>query len=339
MSTGSLPVLTSNEFSSNQDVRWCPGCGDFSILAQIKNVLAEQNIPREKIVFVSGNGCSSRLPYYLSTYGFHGIHGRAPALATGLKMANPDLQVWVITGDGDGLAIGAAQLAHAIRRNVDIKILLFNNEVFGLTKGQFSVTSRQGTPTVSSPAGSIERPLHPLSFALGAEATFVARTLDMDINHMNDVFHRAARHRGTAFVEIYQNCKIFNDGVFDYATDPSIKANHTIFLEQGRPLIFGKDRNQGIRLNGFDPEVVTLANGITMDDLLIHDERAEHPTLAFLLSRLIGPDFPECFGVFRSVLKPTFEQILLEQRESARRANPTSTLQDLLVGADSWRVE
>src|SRR5213596_1237322 len=244
--------LARKDFVSDQEVRWCPGCGDYSILAQMKKVMAGLGVARENTVFISGIGCSSRFPYYMNTYGFHTIHGRAPTFATGLKASRPDLQVWVITGDGDGLSIGGNHLLHAIRRNVDMKIILFNNEIYGLTKGQYSPTSRIGTRTKSSPMGSIDNPLRPLSIAIGAEATFVARTIDVDINHLTETLRRAAAHKGTAFVEIYQNCKIFNDGVFEYATDKAIKADSVIYLEQGRPILFGKDRNHGIRLNGFE---------------------------------------------------------------------------------------
>ena len=333
--TAALPMLTPTDFSSDREVRWCPGCGDFSILSQLKKVLAVLDVPRENMVFVSGLGCAGRLPYYLSTYGFHGSYGRAPALATGIKLANPNLQVWVVTGDGDALSAGATHLIHALRRNVDLKILLFNNEVLGLSKGQASATSRHGTPTKTTPEGSFETPLRPLSIALAAEATFVARTIDVDVNHMSEVLERAAAHRGGAFVEIYQNCKIFNDGVFDYATDASIKTDTVIYLEHGRPLLFGKDRNQGLRLNGFEPEAVTLGHGITMDDILIHDEKASEPTLAFLLSRLIGPHFPECLGVFRSVQRPTHQQLL---DESFRQGNPPKKLAALLAGDESWVI-
>jgi 2-oxoglutarate ferredoxin oxidoreductase subunit beta len=335
MSATVLPLLTPNDFSSDREVRWCPGCGDFSILSQLKKVLAVLNVPRENMVFISGLGCAGRLPYYLSTYGFHGSYGRAPALATGLKLANPNLQVWVVTGDGDALSAGATHLIHALRRNVDLKILLFNNEVLGVTKGQASPTARTGTRTKTSPEGSFETPLRALSLALAAEATFVARTIDVDVNHMSDVLEKAAAHQGAAFVEIYQNCKIFNDGVFEYATDASMKADTVIYLEHGRPLLFGKDRNQGLRLNGFEPEAVTLGHGITMDDILIHDEKANEPTLAFLLSRLVGPHFPECLGVFRSVLRPTHQQLL---DESFQQGDPPRPLATLLAGDDSWTV-
>ena len=335
----SLPTLSAKDLASDQEVRWCPGCGDYSILAQMKKALAPLGVAREKMVFISGIGCSSRFPYYMNTYGFHTIHGRAPTLATGLKVANPELQIWVITGDGDGLSIGGNHLIHAIRRNVDLKILLFNNEIYGLTKGQYSPTSRVGTRTKSSPQGSIDNPLRPLSLAIGAEATFVARTIDVDINHLTEVLRRAAAHKGTAFIEIYQNCKIFNDGVFEYATDKSIKADNALYLEHGKPLIFGKDRNKGIRLHGLDPEVVNLGSGIGVDDLLIHDEKAEEPSLAYLLSRMVYPRFPECVGIFRAVLKPTYEELLAKQIEDVRRTKGPGNLEELFASDDTWVVE
>src|SRR5205085_2656004 len=243
-----------------------------------QRTMPDLGVAREKTVFISGIGCSSRFPYYMAGYGFHTIHGRAPAIATGVKLANPELDVWIITGDGDALSIGGNHTMHVLRRNLDCQILLFNNEIYGLTKGQYSPTSRVGTRTKSTPLGSIDNPLHPLSIAIGAEATFVARTVDVDVRHLTETLQRAAAHKGTAFVEIYQNCVVFNDAVFEYATDKSIKADNTLFLEHGKPLLFGKDRNKGIRLHGLDPEVVTLGNGITHDDLLIHDEKAEEPS-------------------------------------------------------------
>ncbi len=334
MPTTPLPTLTPGDFTSDQQARWCPGCGDFSILAQMKIVLADLGVPRANLAFIAGPGCAGRLPHYLNTFGFHGSLGRAPALATGLRLANENVQVWIVTGDGDALSAGTNHLVHALRRNVDLKIILINNEVFGLSKGQASPTSRPGTRTKTSPEGSFETPLRPLSLALAAEASFVARTIDVDVNHMSEMLERAAAHRGTALVEIYQNCKIFNDGVFEYATDTTLKADSLIYLEHGRPLLFGKDRNQGLRLNGFEPEVVTLGHGITIDDVLIHDEKAAEPTLAFLLSRLIGPAFPECLGVFRSVQRPTFEQSL----DESRQARPTRDLESLLTGDESWLV-
>ncbi len=337
--TSSLPTLTTKDLASDQEVRWCPGCGDYSILAQMKKAMAGLGIPRENMVFIAGIGCSSRFPYYMNTYGFHTIHGRAPTIATGLKAFRPDLSVWVITGDGDGLSISGNHLIHAIRRNVDIKIILFNNEIYGLTKGQYSPTSRQGTRTKSSPLGSIDNPVRPLSIAIGAEATFVARTLDVDVNHLTETLKRAAHHKGTAFVEIYQNCKIFNDGVFEYATDKSVKADNALFLEHGKPLIFGKDRNKGIRLHGLDPEVVDLGSGITADDLLIHDEKAEEPSLAYLLSRMVWPRFPECVGVFRCVQRPTYEELLDRQLQEAMQKKGRGKLEELFTSDDTWVVK
>jgi 2-oxoglutarate ferredoxin oxidoreductase subunit beta len=334
-----LNTLQPKDLASDQEVRWCPGCGDYSILAQMKKALAGLGIPREKFVFISGIGCSSRFPYYMNTYGFHTIHGRAPTIATGLKLARPDLSVWVITGDGDGLSIGGNHLIHAIRRNMDLKIILFNNEIYGLTKGQYSPTSRIGTRTKSSPLGSIDTPLRPLSLALGADATFVARTLDVDITHLTETLKRAAAHKGTAFVEIYQNCKIFNDGVFEYATDKSIKADNVLYLQHGRPLVFGKDQNKGIRLHGLNPEVVDLGNGIAKDDLLVHDEKADEPSLAYLLSRMVYPDFPECIGVFRCVERPTYENVLNKQMEDIIATRGAGKLEDLFASDETWTVE
>jgi 2-oxoglutarate ferredoxin oxidoreductase subunit beta len=334
-----LNTLTPKDLASDQEVRWCPGCGDYSILAQMKKALAGLGIPREKFVFISGIGCSSRFPYYMNTYGFHTIHGRAPAIATGLKLARPDLSVWVITGDGDGLSIGGNHLIHAIRRNMDLKIILFNNEIYGLTKGQYSPTSRIGTRTKSSPLGSIDTPLRPLSLALGADATFVARTLDVDINHLTETLKRAAAHQGTAFVEVYQNCKIFNDGVFEYATDKSVKADNVLYLQHGRPLVFGKDHNKGVRLHGLNPEVVELGNGVAKDDLLVHDEKADEPSLAYLLSRMVYPDLPECIGVFRCVERPTYEAVLNKQIDDVIATRGAGKLEDLFASDETWVVE
>ena len=335
MASTTLPLLTPGDFSTPHEVRWCPSCGDFSILSQLKKVLASLGVARENIVFISGLGCAGRLPYYVNTFGFHGSYGRAPALATGLKLANPNLQVWVVTGDGDALSAGATHLIHALRRNVDLKIVLFNNEVLGLTKGQQSPTSRPGTRTKSSPQGSLDAPLRPISLALAAEATFVARTIDVDVDHMSMVLERAAAHPGAAFVEIYQNCKVYNDGVFNYATDSTLKPDSVIYLEQGRPLLFGKERNHGLRLNGFEPEIVTLGHGITIDDIVIHDEKASEPILAFLLSRLIAPDFPECLGVFRAVLRPTHQQRI---DALFQLAGVPRSVESILAGDEAWQV-
>jgi 2-oxoglutarate ferredoxin oxidoreductase subunit beta len=336
-----LPTLSPKDLASDQEVRWCPGCGDYSILAQMKKALAPLGVARENMVFVSGIGCSSRFPYYMNTYGFHTIHGRAPAFATGLKVARPELQVWVITGDGDGLSIGGNHLLHALRRNIDLKIVLFNNEIYGLTKGQYSPTSRTGTSTKSSPGGSVEAPLRPLTVALSAGATFVARTTDVDIKHLTETLQRAASHKGAAFVEVYQNCKIFNDAVFEYATDKSTRADNTLQLEHGKPLIFGKDRDKGIRINPrtFGLEVVTLGNGIGPDDLLLHDESADEPTLAFLLSNMVHSAFPECMGVLRSVQRPTFEEQVHALEEKVMKSKGAGKLEKLFASDDLWVVK
>jgi 2-oxoglutarate ferredoxin oxidoreductase subunit beta len=339
MAATALPTLKPADFASDQEVRWCPGCGDYSILAQMKKALSTLNFPREKMVFISGIGCSSRFPYYMNTYGFHTIHGRAPTFATGLRLARPDLQVWLVTGDGDGLSIGGNHLIHALRRNVDIKILLFNNEIYGLTKGQYSPTSRLGTKSKSSPQGSIDSPVRPLSVALAAEATFVARTVDVDPNHLTGTLQRAAAHKGSAFVEIYQNCKIFNDGVFEYVTDKSSKADNALFLEHGKPMIFGKDRNRGIRLNGLTPEVVTVGKDCGLDDVVVHDETAENATMAYLLSRMMVPQFPEVFGVLRNVTHPTYEELQQGQADEVTARKGKGDLEKLFRNDDLWVVE
>ena len=333
-----LPQLTPQDFASDQDVRWCPGCGDYSILAQMKKVMPTLGIPPEKIVFISGIGCSSRFPYYMNTYGMHSIHGRAPAFATGLKNCRPDLQVWVITGDGDGLSIGGNHLLHCIRRNMDLKIILFNNRIYGLTKGQYSPTSPVGKVTKSTPMGAIDNPLNPLSVAVGAEATFVARSIDVHIKHLGEVLKRAAEHEGTAFVEIYQNCNVFNDGAWDYATDKATKLDTIVELENGKPLIFGKNRDKGIRLNGTEPEVVELGKGVTEDDLLFHDERAPEPTLAYLLSRMRHPAFPEPIGVFRAVDAPKYDVELNRQLEASREKKGPGDLNALFNSGETWTV-
>jgi 2-oxoglutarate ferredoxin oxidoreductase subunit beta len=334
-----LPVLTANDYASDQDVRWCPGCGDYSILAQMKKVMASIGASREKTVFVSGIGCSSRFPYYMNTYGFHSIHGRAPAVATGIKATRPDLQVWVITGDGDALSIGGNHLMHAIRRNLDINIVLFNNQIYGLTKGQYSPTSPLGKVTKSTPMGAIDNPLHPLSIAIGCEATFVARSIDVNIKHLGMVLERASKHNGTAFVEVYQNCNIFNDGAFNYATDRATKLDTTLELEHGKPMIFGKDRRKGIRLNGITPEIVDLGGDVKEDDLLFHDERATEPTLAYLLSRMRYPEFPEPIGVFRAVEKPQYDERMEQQIQEAIAKKGEGDLAALFDSGDTWTVE
>lgn len=329
--------LTRKDFVSDQTVRWCPGCGDYAILAQMQKVLPDLGIPREKIVFISGIGCSSRFPYYMNTYGIHSIHGRAPTLATGLKLANPELSVWVITGDGDGLSIGGNHLLHILRRNVDVNIILFNNRIYGLTKGQYSPTSLRGHKTKSSPMGSVEHSLNPLSVAIGAEATFVARTIDTNVKHMAEVLKRAAEHKGTSFVEVYQNCVIFNDKAWEYATDANVKEENILELEHGRPLIFGKNRDKGIRLKGLDPEVVSL-DQVSEDQLLVHNEYQVEPSLAYLLSRMRQPDFPEPVGVFRSVETSIYEAGVMGQIQEAVAKRGKGDLRKLYHAADTWEV-
>jgi 2-oxoglutarate ferredoxin oxidoreductase subunit beta len=331
--------LTRKDFVSDQEVRWCPGCGDYSILAQVQKVLPDLGIPREKYVFVSGIGCSSRFPYYMNTYGFHSIHGRAPAVATGIKASNPDLSVWVITGDGDGLSIGGNQLIHAIRRNLDINIILFNNRIYGLTKGQYSPTSEFGKKTKSTPMGSIDTPLNPISVAIGAEASFVARSVDRDTQHLTATLERAAKHRGTSFVEVFQNCNIFNDGAFDQFVDRPVRDDRMLYLEHGQPLVFGKDKNQGVRLNGTKLEVVTLGSGISQADLLVHDEKNPDPAMAFMLSRLDYPEFPVPVGVFRAAERPTYEDLLEDQIEMAVKMWGPGDLKKLLGSGDTWVIE
>jgi 2-oxoglutarate ferredoxin oxidoreductase subunit beta len=334
-----LPVLTPQDFASDQDIRWCPGCGDYSILAQMKKVLPSLGVPPEKMVFVSGIGCSSRFPYYMNTYGIHSIHGRAPAVATGLKVCRPDLMVWVITGDGDGLSIGGNHFMHAIRRNVDLKIILFNNRIYGLTKGQYSPTSPLGQVTKSTPVGSVDNPIHPLSLAIGCEATFVARSIDVNIKHLAAVLKRAAEHRGTALVEVYQNCNVFNDGAFEWATDRQTKTDHTIELEHGKPLIFGKNRDKGIRMNGTQLEVVQLGKGISEDDLVFHDEKMQQSGLAYLLSRMHYPEFPEPIGILRDVERPIYDGQVNAQIAEAQAKRGEGELASLFNAGDSWTVE
>jgi 2-oxoglutarate ferredoxin oxidoreductase subunit beta len=334
-----LEKRSPGDYASSQDVRWCPGCGDYAILTQMKKTLANLGIPQENLVFISGIGCSSRFPYYLNTYGMHSIHGRAPAVATGLKTVRPDLSVWVITGDGDGLSIGGNHLIHAIRRNVDLNIVLFNNRIYGLTKGQYSPTSPLGLVTKSTPLGSIDNPLNILSVAIGCEASFVARTVDVYTQHLGMVLQRAAEHRGTSFVEVYQNCVVFNDGAFDYAAAKNTRADTTLELEHGKPLVFGKNRDRGIRLRGLTPEVVALDSGVTENDLLVHDERSPEPSLAYLLSRMRQPEFPEPIGIFRAVDRPRYDEQLNGQVTQAIAKAGDGDLEALLNAGETWLVD
>lgn len=332
------PKLDRKDFVSDQEVRWCPGCGDYAILAQMQRVLPELGIPREKLVFVSGIGCSSRFPYYMNTYGLHTIHGRAATVATGLKVANPDLHVWIVTGDGDALSIGGNHLLHVLRRNVNVNILLFNNRIYGLTKGQYSPTSPTGKITKSSPMGSVEQDLNAISVALASEATFVARTVDRHTKHMAEILQRAAAHQGTSFVEIYQNCNIYNDGTWSFATEADVKDDNTLLLEHGQPMIFGKEKDKGIRLNGLAPEVVTLGDDVSEDELLKHDETLDNPAHAYLLSRLMYPEYPVPLGVFRNVQRPIYEDQVVAQNVKAVEDRGKGDLNALFHAADTWIV-
>jgi 2-oxoglutarate ferredoxin oxidoreductase subunit beta len=332
--------LSVKDFKTDQEVRWCPGCGDYAILAAVQGFMPNLGVKREDIVFVSGIGCSSRFPYYMNTYGMHSIHGRAPAIATGLASSRPDLSVWVVTGDGDALSIGGNHLIHALRRNVNLKILLFNNRIYGLTKGQYSPTSELGKITKSTPFGSLDAPFNPVSLALGAEATFVARTIDSDRKHLTSVLEAAAKHEGTALVEIYQNCNIFNDGAFDHLKDNGIRDRHLIRLEHGQPITFGaEDERFGIvRMPDATLKAVPLAEA--GDAVLVHDAYSENPDLAFALSRLPDPTTlsPTPIGVFRSVERPTYDKLMAEQLDAAARRSGSGKLASLLAGSDTWTI-
>jgi 2-oxoglutarate ferredoxin oxidoreductase subunit beta len=332
--------LTRKDYVSDQEVRWCPGCGDYAILAQVQKVMPELGIKRENTVFVSGIGCSSRFPYYMNTYGFHSIHGRAPAVATGIKASNPELSVWVITGDGDALSIGGNHLIHAIRRNLDINILLFNNRIYGLTKGQYSPTSEFGKKTKSTPFGVIDYPLNPLSVALAAESTFVARSVDTFTTHLQEMVERAMRHKGVSFVEVYQNCNIFNDGAFDMFTERAVKDDRTINLEHGKPLVFGKEKNRGVKMRSdMHLEVVELNDTTTEADLIVHNEKAPDSYLAYMLSRMEYPDYPVPIGVFRDVEKPTYEAMMESQIEMAIAKMGPGSLEKLINSGDTWVID
>ena len=327
------------DFKSDQEVRWCPGCGDYAILAAFQSFLPELEVPRENLVIISGIGCSSRLPYYVNSYGLHSIHGRAPAIATGLAASRQDLSVWVITGDGDALSIGGNHLIHALRRNVNVKILLFNNRIYGLTKGQYSPTSEQGKVTKSTPYGSLDTPFNPLSLALGAEASFVARTIDSDRKHLTSVLRAAADHRGTAFVEIYQNCPIFNDDAFAPVTEPGARDEHVVRLEHGQPVRFGSGGEHGLRFGPLGSLEVVPAESAANGALLVHDAHAADPSYAFALSRLDAADFAHTpIGIFRDVERPTYDDAMSAQIDAARERQGEGDLEALLAGADTWRV-
>jgi 2-oxoglutarate ferredoxin oxidoreductase subunit beta len=338
--TTAPPALTAKDFATDQEVRWCPGCGDYSILAQVQKVMPTLGIPRENIVIVSGIGCSSRFPYYMNTYGMHSIHGRATAIASGLKASRPDLSVWIVSGDGDSLSIGGNHTIHLLRRNFDVNLLVFNNQIYGLTKGQYSPTSEENKITKSTPFGSIDHPFNPLALAMGADASFVARTMDRDPKHLQAMLIRTHQHKGASFLEIYQNCNIFNDGAFEIFTEKSSKAQETLFLEQGKPLLFGATNRLGIKLDGFTPKVVNLDEGYSADDLWIHDEKDIYK--AQILTRIFDDPkmeghLPRPFGVFYENDRPCYEDQMKLQIENAI-ANKPGDLDKLLRGKEVWAI-
>ncbi len=335
------PALTAKDFATDQEVRWCPGCGDYSILAQVQKVMPTLGIPKENIVIVSGIGCSSRFPYYMNTYGMHSIHGRATAVASGLKAARPELSVWIVTGDGDGLSIGGNHTIHLLRRNFDVNILLFNNQIYGLTKGQYSPTSEEKKITKSTPFGSIDHPFNPLALAMGADASFIARSMDRDPKHLQAMLLRAQAHKGTSFLEIYQNCNIFNDGAFEIFTEKSTKPEEALFLEQGKPLVFGATQNKGIKLEGFKPVIVTFEPGSVPDDLWIHDDKDFYKT-QILIRMFDDPTLqvhlPRPFGVFYETDRACYEDVMTMQIEDAIAQKGAGDLDKLLKGRETWTI-
>jgi len=336
--TTEIPVLKKKDFQSDQEVRWCPGCGDYAILSAVQSVLPELGIPKEKFVVVSGIGCSSRFPYYMDTFGFHSIHGRAPAIATGIKVARPDLEVWIATGDGDAMSIGGNHLIHTLRRNVGVKIVMFNNRIYGLTKGQYSPTSERGKRTKSSPYGSVDNPFNPLSLAIGSGATFVARSVDIFVKHLQETLRRAAAHDGAAYIEVYQNCNIFNDGAFRHMTDKNSRDDNVVYLEHGKPLVYGKEDNKGIRLSGTRLEVIELVGHLGPENCLVWDEDEPNPAIAFMLAQMGPPDFPTPIGVLRAVEAPRYDEGVTRQIEQQIEIQGQGSLEDLIYSGELWTV-
>ncbi len=331
--------LSNKDFVSDQEIRWCPGCGDYAILRSMQKALPLLNKNKEDFVFISGIGCSSRFPYYMNTYGFHSVHGRAPAFATGIKLANPKLSVWQITGDGDALAIGGNHFIHALRRNIDINILLFNNEIYGLTKGQFSPTSEKGIKTKSNPHGTIDEPFLPSDLAFGANTSFFARVVDTNPKLMQKIFVEAEKHKGTSLIEILQNCVIFNDKTFSDITGKDVKQDAQLILEHNQPMIFGRNMDKGIRLNGFNLEVVQIGvNGITEKDILIHDAKTNDITLHSMLGRMMPPKFPAVMGVIRSVTRPTFDDSIIAQLDIEKNNAKFKNVNDLINSGETWEI-
>ncbi|MDQ0105719.1 2-oxoglutarate ferredoxin oxidoreductase subunit beta [Chitinophaga terrae (ex Kim and Jung 2007)] len=345
MSTATIApqaALTAKDFATDQEVRWCPGCGDYSILKQVQTVMPTLGIPRENIVIVSGIGCSSRFPYYMNTYGMHSIHGRATAIASGLKATRPELSIWIVTGDGDGLSIGGNHTIHLLRRNFDVNVMLFNNQIYGLTKGQYSPTSEKNKVTKSTPMGSIDHPFNPMALALGADATFIARSMDRDPKHLQEMLKRSHAHKGASFLEIYQNCNIFNDGAFEVFTEKGTKMEETIFVEQGKPLVFGAQKNKGVRLDGLRPVVVELGAEYSESDLWIHDEndfyKAQLLTRMFDDPRIEG-HLPRPFGVFYQGFRPSYEEVMEAQLSEAIDRKGAGNLDKLLAGNETWEIK
>lgn len=340
MSAEPAKTLNKADFESDQEVRWCPGCGDYAILAAVQKLVPTLGIPKEKFVFISGIGCSSRFPYYMNTYGFHTIHGRALAVATGVKIANPDLSVWVVTGDGDALSIGGNHFIHTLRRNLDINVLLFNNKIYGLTKGQYSPTSEQGKKTKSTPFGSLDYPINAASLAIAANATFVARSFDVNTPHLIEVLRQANAHKGLSFVEIYQNCNIFNDGAYEPIVNRAVRSEGIVELVQGQPLKFGKEMNKGIRIHQNQPEIVTIGeNGIMEKDLYFHDETLQNPSIPYMLSQMDHPKFPVPMGVLRNIQRPSYERMIHEQNQQIIAEKGTGSLEKLITGRDTWDIK
>lgn len=334
-------ALTAKDFETDQEVRWCPGCGDYSILKQVQKVIPELGVKREDVVFVSGIGCSSRFPYYMNTYGMHSIHGRAPAVVSGLKITNPDLSVWMITGDGDALSIGGNHLIHMLRRNFDINILLFNNQIYGLTKGQYSPTSEEGKNTKSSPMGSLDHPFNPAALCIGADSTFYARTMDRDPIHLRTILSRANAHKGTSMVEIYQNCNVFNDGAFFGMTDKATKGEQTLFVEHGQPLVYGANKEFGIKLDGFTPVIVSM-DSVSEDELWIHDENDRGKAnilVRFYQDPSLEGNFPRPFGIFHTEERACYEDLLTDQVETAKVKFGRGDLNELLRGKSTWTID
>lgn len=336
------PQLTAKDFATDQEVRWCPGCGDYSILKQVQTILPQVGIPREQIVIISGIGCSSRFPYYMNTYGMHSIHGRATAIASGLKASRADLSVWIVTGDGDGLSIGGNHTIHLLRRNFNVNILLFNNQIYGLTKGQYSPTSEVNKITKSTPTGSLDHPFNPAALALGADATFIARSMDRDPKHLQQMLLRSNDHHGASFLEIYQNCNIFNDGAFEIFTEKSSKPTETLMLEQGKPLVFGANRDKGIRIDSYKPQLVNLADGYSENDLWIHDEADFYKAqmlVRFFDDPSVEGHMPRPFGVFLARQRSTYEDDMRLQIEETIASRGKGNLDRLLAGKETWVIE